>query len=279
MLKLRIFAVAGTCLALLVGCEGWQSEVEPPIAQASRIEPNGSEFSKNLFAGYLKLAKVEQAEGNQAVSDAYAVYALNVANQKIIEPEPLSNLWLPPNTRYELEQARSRLMTALSSGARKKAPSQAADAQVMLVCWMKAQEENRQQERISACRSGFFSGMQALRAAMVTTIAKYTVYFPLNSSRLTAKSRKVILEAIDAAKESDGARISLFGHADKSGDAQYNIALAGKRVTTIFATMKNAGVSPDLIDWKSMGESVPAVPTADGVPNRENRRVEIVIQK
>ena len=62
-----------------------------------------------------------------------------------------------------LSGARSRLIAAFGAGARKRAPKQAAEAQLRFDCWMQEQEENFQPDDIDApCR-------QAVGNAPVTT--------------------------------------------------------------------------------------------------------------
>ena len=43
--------------------------------------------------------------------------------------------------------------------------------------------------------------------------------------------------------------------------------------------LKKGGISETSLDWNSYGEASPAVKTKDGVRNRLNRRVEVVITK
>jgi len=80
------------------------------------------------------------------------------------------------------------------------------------------------------------------------------------------------------------ATISVVGHTDRSGDEKLNQALGQKRADTarqaLVHALKKQGIGEDKygeIASSSMGESSPAVPTADGVQNEKNRRVEISV--
>lgn len=78
------------------------------------------------------------------------------------------------------------------------------------------------------------------------------------------------------------ATISIVGHTDRSGDEKLNQALGQSRADiarqALIDALKKQGIGEDKfgeIVSSSMGESSPAVPTADGVKNETNRRVEI----
>jgi outer membrane protein OmpA-like peptidoglycan-associated protein len=80
------------------------------------------------------------------------------------------------------------------------------------------------------------------------------------------------------------ATISIVGHTDRSGDEKLNEALGQSRADTarqaLIDALKKQGVGADKfgeIGTSSMGESSPIVPTADGVKNEKNRRVEISV--
>ena len=69
--------------------------------------------------------------------------------------------------------------------------------------------------------------------------------------------------------------LNLTGHADLSGSDAYNEALSLRRAAAVAAALGSAGVSPGVIATTGKGESEPKVPTADGVREAQNRRVEI----
>ena len=80
------------------------------------------------------------------------------------------------------------------------------------------------------------------------------------------------------------ATISVVGHADRSGAEKLNQALGQSRADAarqaLIDALKKQGIGEDRfgeIASSSMGEMSPAVPTADGVQNEKNRRVEISV--
>ena len=71
--------------------------------------------------------------------------------------------------------------------------------------------------------------------------------------------------------------ISLVGHADTSGSAQYNVGLSQRRVNRVASALDAAGVNMGGVTRAARGEADPAVATGDGVREPRNRRVEITI--
>lgn len=64
-------------------------------------------------------------------------------------------------------------------------------------------------------------------------------------------------------------------HADKSGGAKYNKGLSERRAVTVRGYLESKGVEGSAISASGVGETNPRVPTADGVREPQNRRVEI----
>ena len=73
-------------------------------------------------------------------------------------------------------------------------------------------------------------------------------------------------------------RIEIAGHADRSGTPQYNQALSERRAAAVAAELERRGIARSAMTVQAFGESRPLVPTADGVREPQNRRVEIVLR-
>src|SRR3546814_19177366 len=66
----------------------------------------------------------------------------------------------------------------------------------------------------------------------------------------------------------------LAGHADRSGSATYNVGLSQRRADAVNSYLTARGVADTAVTTQAFGETRPAVATADGVRNDQNRRVE-----
>jgi OOP family OmpA-OmpF porin len=88
----------------------------------------------------------------------------------------------------------------------------------------------------------------------------------------------VIDQVLADAAATGAVGISATGHADRAGAEEYNMALSLRRADTVREALIAGGIDANTITVAGRGESEPAVPTADGVREQANRRVEIVIQ-
>ena len=97
-------------------------------------------------------------------------------------------------------------------------------------------------------------------------------------ANLTAQAVTTIQQAAAAAKSGNRTRIGVTGHADRSGTDAYNMALSLRRANAVKDQLVREGIPAAGITVVGRGESQPLVPTADGVREPQNRRVEIVLQ-
>jgi OmpA-OmpF porin, OOP family len=103
----------------------------------------------------------------------------------------------------------------------------------------------------------------------------YIVFFDFDRSDITAEAASILNNAVTAYANCGNARVMLAGHTDTSGRATYNEALAERRNASVRSYMTGRGVATGQITGEAFGESQPRVPTADGVREAQNRRVEV----
>ena len=106
----------------------------------------------------------------------------------------------------------------------------------------------------------------------------FMVFFDWDRSNLSAQALATIKQAADAFRQKGNARITATGHTDTSGPESYNMALSLRRANAVKDALVREGVPAQAITVIGMGEKGLLVPTADGVREPQNRRVEIVIQ-
>ena len=106
----------------------------------------------------------------------------------------------------------------------------------------------------------------------------FLVFFDFDRSNITTEADRVIREAAANSKRGAVSRINVTGHADRAGPDAYNMALSMRRADAVKAVLVREGVPANQIAVVARGESQPLVPTADGVREAQNRRVEIVLQ-
>jgi OOP family OmpA-OmpF porin len=117
-----------------------------------------------------------------------------------------------------------------------------------------------------------------VQAPPVVQAPSFMVFFDWDRSNLSAQALSTIQQAANAYKSKGNARITATGHTDRSGPEAYNMALSLRRANAVKDALVRDGVPATAIAVIGRGETQPLVPTADGVREPQNRRVEIVLQ-
>jgi outer membrane protein OmpA-like peptidoglycan-associated protein len=113
-------------------------------------------------------------------------------------------------------------------------------------------------------------------AAVAAQKQVFIVFFEFDKSALTADGKKVV-DAAAAAFKSGKSGVAVSGYTDLAGTQQYNLALSKRRADTVKAALVRDGVPASAIDASWHGKENPRVPTADGVREPQNRRVEVTM--
>jgi OmpA family len=101
------------------------------------------------------------------------------------------------------------------------------------------------------------------------------VFFDWDKSNLSPQAMATIGQAAAAYKATGSARIADVGNTDTSGSSGYNMALSMRRADAVRNALIQNGVPAAAIDATGRGETNLLVPTADGVREPQNRRVEL----
>lgn len=262
----------------------------------------GNAFTQKLASEYTNFVNQElDSYKDHADSLHFSRKGLSAARGDMVMPEPVSDWNILPGHASELMDARSRLVTVFAYGAREMQPDLSAFAQARFDCWIEEQEENFQQDAISACKSQFMDALAQLEAAMPAPPppapepvaqpfdvdpsepmkienAKYIVFFDFDESTLNAGANSILDAAAEEAKGRSLTTINLVGHTDTSGSRAYNQKLSMKRASVVRDAMVARGVDANLLRVNHRGEEELMVDTADGVREPANRRTEITFQ-
>src|SRR6185437_14215556 len=104
----------------------------------------------------------------------------------------------------------------------------------------------------------------------------FIVFLEFDKSTLTADGRRVV-DSAAAAYRSGKQGVAIAGYTDLAGSQQYNLALSKRRADRVKTALVQDGVPASAIDESWHGKENPRVPTADGVREPQNRRVEITM--
>jgi outer membrane protein OmpA-like peptidoglycan-associated protein len=284
---LRLAAVVGLA-ALLGACHGME------LGGVQGLDPQGSEFNTQLFAGYIELSSGELAENDYRDSDHFAMQAAVAARGDDVRPSAVEDRRIAADKVEELSKARARLMAMLYGGGKNKAPVSAARAQISFDCWMQEQEEGHQPGDIADCRNAFYGSVVAVEVAMrpapppapepapapepepePSYVTYYVVFFEFDSSELSNAAKQTLNEAAATALEMRPYKVLIRGHTDRAGPDAYNLKLSETRALSVASYLIENGAGRFVIHAEGLGESEPIAKTSDNVRDGRNRRSEI----
>jgi peptidoglycan-associated lipoprotein len=83
------------------------------------------------------------------------------------------------------------------------------------------------------------------------------VFFPLDSAELDDSGRAIATENAAVLKKYTTWGITIEGHCDERGTAEYNLALGERRAVAVKTYLSSLGISPDRIRTVSYGKEFP----------------------
>jgi OOP family OmpA-OmpF porin len=105
----------------------------------------------------------------------------------------------------------------------------------------------------------------------------YLVFFDWDRADLSDRAKQVIAQAAQTSRSVQTTRIEVNGYTDTSGTPAYNQRLSVRRAQSVAAELVRDGVPRNEIMIQGFGETHLLVPTANGVREPQNRRVEIIL--
>jgi OOP family OmpA-OmpF porin len=115
-------------------------------------------------------------------------------------------------------------------------------------------------------------------APAATTPKSYLVFFDFNKSDLTSQATAIVDQAAKNAGPAKVTKLEVTGHTDTVGSDAYNMRLSRRRAESVAAQLEKDGIPSSEIEIVAKGKRDLLVPTADGVKEPQNRRVQIVYQ-
>lgn len=104
----------------------------------------------------------------------------------------------------------------------------------------------------------------------------YLVFFDFNKSDLTSQAVEIVDTAAKNAATAKVTQLTVTGHTDTVGSDAYNMRLSRRRAESVAAQLEKDGIPSGEIAIVARGKRDLLVPTADGVREPQNRRVQIV---
>jgi outer membrane protein OmpA-like peptidoglycan-associated protein len=104
----------------------------------------------------------------------------------------------------------------------------------------------------------------------------FLVFFDWDRDTITPQGAQIIGQAANAYKSGAHVQLQITGYTDRSGSPAYNQRLSERRANNVANEMVRDGVPRDQMATSGRGENDNRVPTAAGVREPQNRRVEIL---
>ena len=103
------------------------------------------------------------------------------------------------------------------------------------------------------------------------------VFFELDSSELNTASQGVLNENAALLKRNNSWTVTIEGHCDERGTAEYNLALGERRAVAARTYLVSLGIPADRVRTVSYGKEFPFEPGHDEAAYSKNRRAQFVI--
>lgn len=114
--------------------------------------------------------------------------------------------------------------------------------------------------------------------AMPEPPLSFELYFLSGRAQLTRESRAIVGALCASIARRPSPEVVVIGHTDRTGTVEYNDRLGLRRAERIRRELVRAGIAQARIRVETRGERELLVPTADGVAEAKNRRVEITVR-
>lgn len=115
-------------------------------------------------------------------------------------------------------------------------------------------------------------------AALPAGEMRFTLYFDLGGTALTAESASVLPKIAQAYRDLKSTDVSIIGHTDTVKSNMGNYELGLQRAEQVSKEIQKLGIDGNNISIESHGENDLLIQTPSDVPEPRNRRVEVIVR-
>jgi len=109
-------------------------------------------------------------------------------------------------------------------------------------------------------------------------LSKEKINFSYNSAEISVSSYPALDKIVMILNECSTSHITIEGHTDSDGKAEYNKILSQKRADSVKNFLESQGVSSARLTSIGYGESKPLLPNISKENKSKNRRIELKIK-
>jgi outer membrane protein OmpA-like peptidoglycan-associated protein len=177
-------------------------------------------------------------------------------------------------TRQELEEAKTNLVSAEQDAENQKRLAAEADTNAAMSD-ERAAESDRRVKAMQLELAKWAAVKEEARGVVITLSG--SVLFASNKSALLPAARERLTQVTTALLETKDRRLTVSGYTDSQGKAAYNQDLSQRRADAVRTFLVTNGYPPDLIVAHGAGSSLPVADNGSAEGRANNRRVEIII--
>lgn len=223
----------------------------------------------------------EQQLARLAARTDEAVALSRQAIERVTRAEAAARTAAEGRQLAETETARAREERAASRGETEAARLEAAaerekaaraQAEADRIKQRAEGELNRLQEAL-----GQIAETRRTALGLVMNLGGDHLKFAFDKAELRPEDRELLSRIAGILISATDYSISVNGHTDDLGTAEYNQALSERRAQAVHDYLVEAGLSPDILSVTGHGKSRPLVPGTSDQARAKNRRVELGI--
>ena len=210
-------------------------------------------------------ARDEQARRLQAEADAQTRDAARVQAETQARLEAERRTQAEADARVANANAAANAATSAANAATAAAARERADAE---------REKDALREKLQQQLNAVLETRETARGLIVNVS---DVLFDTGSAGLTPGAREKLAKVAGVIASHPGLNISVEGHTDSVGDAQYNQRLSEERAGSVRDYLIRQGVPTGTVGTSGFGESAPVASNGTAAGRQQNRRVELVV--
>jgi outer membrane protein OmpA-like peptidoglycan-associated protein len=174
--------------------------------------------------------------------------------------------------REDAEAALDNAEAALDDAARAKARAARAEAEAARIRQQAEKELNRLEEAL-----GQVAETRRTALGLVMSLNSDYLKFEFDKAELRPEDRELLSRIAGILLTSEDYVVSVNGHTDDVGSAEYNQKLSERRAQAVRDYLVGAGLSPDILTVTGHGKELPLVQGTSDEARAKNRRVELGI--
>jgi outer membrane protein OmpA-like peptidoglycan-associated protein len=214
-----------------------------------------------------QLAKRQQDMQNQEAVTEQQRADLMAAQQEVERAQALLN-----QAREQVDQARLEAQQAKAKLQKERQAHQQIQTQL-------DQLQEEQTQTLKQLRNALGPIVETRETMEGLVLNVPDTLFEFDSARLKPQARKVLEKVAEALKAVGDYRLTIEGHTDNVGRAEYNQELSRARADSVREFLIQSGVDSNLVvAVRGLGEQEPIASNDSAAGREDNRRVEILVQ-